>query len=202
MTEVLDKKGILSRLGEIAPVVLDLGCGPTRRHSGWIGVDRLDDEAVDLVGDVFEVLRRFPEGSVDEVRSSHFFEHVDDLPGLMAEIQRVLKKRGLLEVVVPHFSNPYFHSDYTHRRAFGLYTFSYLAKDEVLKVKVPDYRTGLEFEMESVKMIFRSPHRAGHMMKGWMGWLVNSSAWVQAFYEENLCYVWPCYEIRFTLRRR
>ena len=202
MAETRDKKGVLSRLPEIGRVVLDLGCGPVRRHPDWIGVDRLDYESVDLVGEVHDVLRMFPAGTVDEVHSSHFFEHVHDLPRLMSEIERVLKNGGLLDVVVPHFSNPYGYSDYTHRRFFGLYTFSHLVKDNVLKARIPGYQSGLQFELEKVKLVFRSPFRVGHVLKGWVGWLVNSSAWVQTFYEENLCYLVPCYEIRFTLRRK
>lgn len=201
MNRVHDKKGILERLPAAGRVVLDLGCGPVRRHPDWIGVDRRDHDSVDIVGDVFDVLRAFPDCTVDEVRSSHFFEHVRDLSGLLGEIARVLKKGGLLDVLVPHFSNPYAWSDPTHCRFFGLYSFSYMARDAVLKHGVPDYQVCPELELRRVKLIFRSPYLVGHVLKGWQGWLVNCSPWVQGFYEENLCYLLPCYEIRFTLRR-
>ncbi len=202
MEPVRDKKGILSRLSQLERVILDLGCGPVRRRPDWIGVDQLDYESVDLVGEVHDVLRLCPDGTVDEVHSSHFFEHVADLPGLMREIQRVLKSDGTLDVIVPHFSNPYFYSDYTHRHFFGLYSFSYLATDRLLKRGVPSYQTDLRFELRSIKLIFRSPFRVRHVLKAWLGVLVNSTTWLQEFYEENLCHLLPCYEIEYTLRRQ
>jgi SAM-dependent methyltransferase len=202
MEQVRDKTGILRRLPQLERVILDLGCGPVRRRADWIGVDRLDYESVDLVGEVCEALRLFPDGTVDEVHSSHFFEHVEDLPGLMREIQRALKKNGVLEIIVPHFSNPYFYSDHTHRTFFGLYSFSYLATDRLLKREVPNYQTGLEFELRTIKLIFRSPFRVRHVLKCGFGALVNSSSWAKEFYEENLCYLFPCYEIEYTLRRK
>jgi SAM-dependent methyltransferase len=202
MEQIRDKKGILGRLPETGRVVLDLGCGPLRRGPDWIGVDRLDYEAVDLVGDVHDVLRAFPGGSVDEVHSSHFFEHVTDFVGLMREIQRVLKKDGTLDVLVPHFSNPYFYSDHTHCRFFGLYSFSYMAADDMMTRKVRDYGEGMEFELVAVKLIFGSPFRVRRAFKMCVGALFNLSSGMQEFYEENLCWAFPCYEIRYTLRRK
>ena len=104
---------------------LDLGCGETKRADDFVGVDILDNPAVDIVGDVLDVLRRLPNESVDEVFSAHLFEHLDGLQEVVGELERLLVPGGRVTVVVPHFSNAYFYSDPTHRRPFGLYSFSY-----------------------------------------------------------------------------
>jgi ubiquinone/menaquinone biosynthesis C-methylase UbiE len=182
---------------------LDIGCGPRKRGVEYIGIDRLDLPGVDVVGDVREVLARIPEGVIAEVYCSHFLEHVDDLDGMLAEMCRILRRGGRLEVVVPHFSNPYYASDPTHRRPFGLYTFSYLTADAPLRRAVPSYGEPLPLRVERVVLGFKSPppFYGRYAFKRAVGLLVNLSRWTREFYEENLVYLVPCYELRFSLLR-
>ena len=201
---ILDKHGILDDLGSRDAVVLELGCGDRKRDSSWIGIDSLDREGVDVVGDVREALSRMPDGSVDEVHSFHFLEHVTDVAGLVGELARVLRAGGLAEIVVPHFSNPHFYSDPTHRSFFGLYSFSYFAEDRILTRKVPRYADAAEFELVQVDLVFKSapPFYVRHALKKTAGFLFNASRYTKELYEEFFCYWIPCYEIRFLLRRK
>jgi hypothetical protein len=166
-----------------------------------VGVDAIDTPGVDVVGDVFEVLRLLDDDSVTEVYSSHLFEHIDDLGGLVTEIERILAVGGLLHVVVPHFSNAYFYSDPTHRRPFGLYTFSYFADDPILTRRVPTYGHVPRLRLESARLNFRSSieFRLRYRAKAAVGRLVNSNSWLKEFYEENLAAILPCYELEFRL---
>lgn len=188
---------------EFAGAKLDIGCGGRKRASGYIGIDRLDLPGVDVVGDVLDVLQGIPGGTVAEIYSSHFLEHIDDLDGMLAEMARVLRPGGRLEVIVPHFSNPYFASDPTHRRAFGLYTFSYLTAGAPLRRQVPRYGDDLPLRLQRVELGFKSapPFYGRHVFKRAVGLLVNLSSWTREFYEENLVYFVPCYELRFSLIR-
>lgn len=197
----LDKSHASERLQRGECLALELGCGPRKRHADAVGIDRLDYECVDLVGDVFEILRSLPAACVQSVHAYHFFEHVDDLSALLEEVARVLKPAGWLDVEVPHFSNPYFYSDPTHSRFFGLYTFSYLARDELLHRRVPQYGCAPRFELVDVQLDFDSPFLFRGMIKRMVGPLFNLTRWLQEFHEENLCYVLPCYQLRFSLRR-
>ena len=99
-------------------IVIELGCGPNK-IAGAIGVDKYEGEAVDIIADIEKGLPFLPDNSVDELSSRHLLEHIENLELLIREIYRVLKPGGLHRVVVPHFSNPYFYSDYTHRRFLG-----------------------------------------------------------------------------------
>ena len=60
---------------------------------------------------------------------------------------------GRVEVVVPHFSNPYGYSDPTHVRFFGLYTFYYFADEaDQPRRKVPAFYLPERFAVESVNI--------------------------------------------------
>ena len=136
---LIDKAKILSSVDSISHIELELGCGNRKRNRQAIGVDMLDYPDVDIVGDVYEALASFPSRSVDAVYSYHFIEHVPDVPRLLSELARIVKPNGYLEFVAPHFSNPYFYSDPTHRSFFGLYTFCYFASNSPFARHVPTY---------------------------------------------------------------
>lgn len=199
---LIDKRGLLPDIGNRNQIILELGCGNRKRIPDAIGIDVIDYECVDIVGDAVEVLREFPDSTVDMISSHHFLEHVTDLEVLLQEVTRVMRVGGTLEVVVPHFSNPYYFSDPTHKNFFGLYTFSYLAEDCILQKKVPHYNA-VFLSLLTVDLLFKSapPFYFRHVIKKLLGCIFNSCRYMKEFYEENLCYVFPCYEIRYSLKR-
>ncbi|CAH1087196.1 class I SAM-dependent methyltransferase [Candidatus Nitrotoga sp. 1052] len=198
---IIDHQNLLTNITKCSPVILELGCGPRKKIPEAIGIDAIDYEGVDIVGDVFEILERIPQNTVDELHSFHFFEHIQDLPKLVEEVSRVLKPGGKLVCVVPHFTNPYFYSDYTHKQFFGLYSFSYLSIDRFLKRKVPNYKNKPSLELLGVKLIFTSPFRGRKKIKKIIEKIVNFNVYTTEFYEENLCHIFPCYEIRYQLHK-
>ncbi len=182
------------------PDVLELGCGKKKRQ-GAIGIDRIDLPEVDIVADVEEGLGFMPDGCVDEIHARKFFEHVQNFEKLMSEIVRVLRKEGKVFVFVPHFSNPYYYSDPTHKRFFGLYSFYYFVDSRYqLKRKVPNYYFDTKIRIVSLKLVFDSPFFFGRIIKKILGAIFNLSRSFLEWYEENLCYIFPCYgiEIVFT----
>jgi len=198
---VVDRTGALA---QITDRKLDIGCGPRKIDSGHVGVDRIEYPGVDIVGDIRDVLAQIPDGVLGGAYCSHFLEHVDDVPGLIDELARTLRAGAELVIVVPHFSNPYCYSDPTHETAFGLYSFSYLAQDGIYRRQVPAYVRDERFGLRSAKLGFKSepPFYGRYVFKRVVGMLVNLTRWSQEFYEENLCYLVPCYEVRFRLVRR
>ncbi|HEY8711017.1 MAG TPA: methyltransferase domain-containing protein [Burkholderiaceae bacterium] len=193
------KLDLAARLRSGEPVVLELGCGP-HKTPGRLGIDRIDLPGVDIVTNIDEGLGFLPDGSVDAIYSESFFEHVSNLEHLVSEVVRVLKPNGYNWLFVPHFSNPYYYSDYTHKNFFGLYTLRYFCADEhQLKRKVPNFYSGTRIRVVSQRMIFSSTFKGLRFLKKVFQKLVNLNTWTQEFYEENLCYLVPCYgmEIRF-----
>ena len=198
----IDKNGVVGNLPEKG-VTLELGCGPTKRHPEAIGIDALDYEGVDIVGDVFEVLGAFPDRSVDAIYTYHFMEHVEKVPELLEAMARILRANGTLSITVPHFSNPHYYSDITHRQFFGLYTMSYFSTGGGLRRKVPTYQREIKYELEDVRLIFKSfpPFYLRHGIKKLIERLVNISAYTKELYEESFCYLTPCCEVCYTMSR-
>lgn len=202
MGSFIDKTDVLSRVKAGSKLQIELGCGATKRNPSFVGVDMLDCPGVDLVGEVGEVLAALPDACVCELHAYHFLEHVEDLYGLMESLGRVMARDALLVVEVPHFSNPYYYSDPTHRTFFGLYTFCYLAGSDLFWRKVPQYGHEPKFKLIEAQLGFDSPFPMRGVIKRLSGKAINLCRWTQEFYEENLCHAWPCYQLRFVLRRQ
>jgi ubiquinone/menaquinone biosynthesis C-methylase UbiE len=166
-----------------------------------VGVDLRRFPGVDVVADLDAALP-FRDASLEALHSRHFLEHVDDLAAVLAEHFRVLAPGGEAMHVVPHFSNPYFYSDYTHRHFFGLYTFCYFAKRRgPFRREVPTFYNALDFEILGVELRFSSPVERRRWIKRLLQRLVNRSAWTQELFEERFCWIFPADEIAFRLRK-
>jgi ubiquinone/menaquinone biosynthesis C-methylase UbiE len=185
------------------PLILELGCGSTKRLAESIGVDVRYFPGVDVVGDALEVLRSLPDGSVRAIRSEHFLEHISHAEHLVRESARVLEPGGEFRAVVPHFSNPHFYSDPTHRNIFGLYTFSYWVASVPWTRRTPQYGEPIALSLVEARYHFKSsrPFYGRHAIKRLLGSWVNTSRWTQEFYEENLTWLMPAYELEYVLRK-
>ena len=183
------------------PVILELGCGRNKRP-GAIGIDKMDLTGVDIVADIEDGLGFIPDNCVDEIYSFSCFEHIRNFEKLMSEIVRVLKNGGKTIVYVPHFSSPYYYSDPTHTRFFGLYSFYYFVNHRYrLKRKVPNYYFDTKIRIISQKLVFDSPFLIRKIIKRSIGAIFNLSRFLQEFYEENLCYIFPCYGIKVVFTK-
>ena len=200
---VIDKLNILKSLDVNSHIDLELGCGQNKKNLNAIGIDLLDYDCVDIVGDIFDVLRQIPNGSVMNIYTYHFLEHVSEIDNLIKEMHRIISEHGKIHVVVPHFSNPFYYSDLTHKVSFGLYSFSYYS-DSKLKRKVPNYGNKALFRQDTVRLKFKSypPRYIRHSVKKVFEYIFNMNKYMQEFYEENLVYIFPCYEVSFTLSKK
>ena len=185
------------------PVYLDIGAGGVSKQPGYISIDIAGGAGVDLVGDARAILGQLDTGSVDGIYSRHFLEHIDDVPGLVQEMVRVCRPGARIEIIVPHFSNPFHYSDVTHRRVFGLYSFCYMARSEVgFRRSIPTYARipGLVLESTFLKFRSYSPRYIRKFIKKSFGLVFNCSTYMKELYEEFFCWLVPCYEIRYLLR--
>lgn len=184
------------------PLKIDIGCGPNKK-SGFKGMDIIPFPGVDFVIDLEKGFSFLEDNSVDEYYTAHFLEHIDNFELVMGEIYRTLKPGGICTVFVPHFSNPYFYSDYTHKRFFGLYSFDYFsASDTGFRRKVPSYNSSIKFEITERKLILKSPgfFVINLIKKHIFNRIFNSSKYFQSVYEEFFTKVFSCYEIKFVLK--
>lgn len=195
---------LLKKINEEKKSTLELGCGSKKIISTAIGIDILPSSEVDLCGDVYQILEKIDNSVVDLIISHHFIEHVNDLGKLLEESSRVLKVDGKFIATVPHFSNPYFYSDYTHKNFFGLYTFQYFCPKRYFHRIVPSYNSKLNFEILDIKILFGAerPFYLKYVIGKILTLLVNSSKLAKEYYETNLTKLFPCSELEITLIKK
>jgi SAM-dependent methyltransferase len=178
-----------------APARLDVGCG-RRKRPGFFGIDSVASEEVDLVADLEQPLP-FADGSIREVHCHSVIEHIEEPIAFLDEMHRLLHPKGHIDIFVPHFSNPFGHSDPTHKHLWGLYSFCYLvaAADQPFRRKVPDHYTTRRWAIGELRLYFQGQSRVGNLAARAVGKLVNRSARTQELYERLLCWTIPCYAV-------
>ena len=84
-----------------APYRLHLGCGHIPLE-GFCNVDALSATAADVIDDI-RTLRRFPDGSVEEIYACHVLEHFahDEVEPLLQRWRELLQPGGKLRISVP-----------------------------------------------------------------------------------------------------
>ena len=196
-----DKYKKIENLNKDNRNVLEFGCGQSRKFRDSITLDIMNFDSVDVVVDIGQGLSFIADNSIDEIHSYHFLEHIEDFEFLMKEIYRVLKVGGRKIGAVPHFSNPHFYSDYTHKSFFGLYTFYYMSKSSKLTRPVPTFYNEMDFKIIEIKFNFYSFFMLSRLRKKICKVLFNLNDYIKEYYEENLCYFFPANEIRFVLEK-
>lgn len=112
---------------------LDIGCGPNKKE-GFKGVDQYTFEGVDIVGNAatVEFWNRFEAGSIEEVYSSHFVEHLTAKERIVFfnGVFRVLPEGGKATIICPHWASCRAYGDPTHQwPPFGEFALYYLGRD-------------------------------------------------------------------------
>lgn len=110
-------KNIDKLLKDRAVVRLDIG-GGNNPNEGFINIDILPLEKVDIVWDIEKTPWPLPDGCIDMATASHVLEHINPHKGVfikvMNEIWRVLKKHGQFAFVVPYAESFGMYQDPTH----------------------------------------------------------------------------------------
>lgn len=170
----IDKNNSLEKIkSQNEIIILELGCGNSKQFTNSISIDLVDINGVDIVCDLNKGFPFIPDNSIDEIHSVHFLEHIDNLGNIMKEIHRILKPKGIKIITVPHFSNPYFYSDYTHRNHFGLYSLCYFSKSMYFKRQVPVFYNDINFKIKSVSISFKSQYRLQGLFLKYVGKIIN-----------------------------
>jgi SAM-dependent methyltransferase len=111
--------------------ILDVGCG-SNKYPGAIGMDFNPRTAADVIHDLGVVPYPFPDNEFDEIITRHVAEHVPDVMAFVSELHRITKPGGRIKLVAPHYSNPDWPTDPTHRNHFNCYSFNCFIQDRQL----------------------------------------------------------------------
>src|ERR1700752_4905314 len=108
--------------------ILDVGCG-WNKTPGAIGIDSNPKTHADVIHDLGAIPYPFPDNEFDQVVCRHVIEHVPDVMAFVTELYRITKPGGRITVVTPHYTNPDWASDPTHRNHFNSYSFRCFIKN-------------------------------------------------------------------------
>jgi SAM-dependent methyltransferase len=103
--------------------ILDVGCGQNK-FAGAIGIDANPLSHADVIHDLGTFPYPFNDSEFEEIICRHVIEHVPDVLAFVAELHRITKAGGRLQIVTPHYSNPDWATDPTHRNHFNSYSFN------------------------------------------------------------------------------
>lgn len=186
---------------------LNLGAGLKPKH-GFVNIDRYVQADIDrfpayelVSSDCLSYLRKQPDNTISSIYTRHFLEHIDseELSEMLHEFRRVCRSGARLIIIVPHWSNPYYFSDPTHRTFFGLYTAAYWCKNKYFRRGIPAYASFEEFNLERVYLRYKTPIKILRLAGKLANFLLNSSANFQEFAEWTLTKYISIYEVEFTI---
>jgi SAM-dependent methyltransferase len=127
--------------------VLDIGCG-ANKVPGAIGMDVNPRTAADVIHDLDDLPYPFAADQFDEVIGRHVIEHVQNPMAVMIELHRITRPGGLVKLVAPHWTNPDFATDLTHRNHLNSYSFRNFTEDRA----VFDFYTEARFRQKLVRV--------------------------------------------------
>ena len=122
-------QGSQTAVAQNSKSILDVGCGQNK-FAGAIGIDSNPRSHADVIHDLGAFPYPFGSNQFDEVICRHVIEHVPDVLGLINELHRITRSGGRLKIVTPHYSNPDWATDPTHRNHFNSYSFNCFLKDK------------------------------------------------------------------------
>jgi SAM-dependent methyltransferase len=88
--------------------------------------------AADILHDLDSLPYPFRDNEFDEVIGRHVIEHVRDPMKVMCELHRITRNGGIIKLVAPHWTNPDFACDLTHRNHLNSYSFRNFTEDNAV----------------------------------------------------------------------
>ncbi len=173
--------------------VLDVGCGKNK-FEGAIGLDNNPRTAADVIHDLGSIPYPFENDEFDMIISNHVIEHVPDVMAFVSELYRITKHGGRIRLLTPHYTNPDWATDPTHRNHFNSFSFNTFMPDR----RVFDFYTDVVLQPVRTYVSLANLWRA-------LGfeWLVNldqkseTFRWTRKFWEYYLSYIFRGKELQF-----
>ena len=173
---------------------LNLGCGSDIKKD-YTNLDYVKLPGVNVVHDIEKIPYPFKENTFDEIYCKDILEHVSDVPKVIKELHRILKKDGKIIIQVPHFTSCDNFGDITHKNMFSSCSF-----DSFLKKHLRAYYHSFHFISLKSKIVFRKKIYFLHNYL--IEPLINISKQTKLYYETSgFCYCFPAFNLIFELKK-
>ena len=103
---------------------INLGAG-SQPEPGWVNVDVVKQEGIDVVADLDEFPWPFDDGVAERVKAFDIYEHVWYPLHFMRECHRILRPGGVLAIHTAYWKNPNSFRDPDHKRFLTEDSFDY-----------------------------------------------------------------------------
>ncbi len=168
---------------------LNIGCG-TDIRKGFTNLDFIKEKGVGIVHNLNKLPYPFKDNTFDYILASHILEHLTPpIYSIIGELIRISKDKGIIKVIVPHYTSSGFFSE-GHVQSFKYNSFF-----------VRDDNTSIE-RINTYSKIIKEQTRIVFDKKLFFNYLVEPIMnWIPKIYENTfLKYLFPASEYRFTLR--
>lgn len=130
---------------------LNLGCGLDIRK-GWINVDSVNSEGVDVVFDLNKYPYPFKSNTIDVIYAAHIMEHLDNARDFIIELHRISKNGSKIVILTDHYSNGSLAwGDLEHKRVFSCHTFDNY--DGSIRMSSQSI-SPIKFKIINIKLVF------------------------------------------------
>jgi len=182
--------------------ILDVGCGSSK-ISGAVGIDQFQLPGVDFVHNLNSYPWPFPDKTFDNIVFCHSISHLHDICAVMVECHRLLRNGGTIEIVAPHYASDNFNTDPTHSIHMGIRSMNYFVSSNNF-----DYHylpKECNFELIKATISFREVATSWRLsLKNNFVSAIGLEYLVNMFpriYERFFCWIFPCSEIYFLLKK-
>ncbi len=173
--------------------ILDVGCGANKTE-GAIGLDNNPRTAADVIHDLGEIPYPFSDDEFDVCVSNHVVEHVPDVMAFIGELHRITKPGGRIKLLTPHYTNPDWANDPTHRNHINSYSFNTFLEGR----QVFDFYTNVHLKPISCYVSLAGLWRAvGIEFLVNLDTKIPSARFLRKFWEQYLSYIFRGKELRF-----
>lgn len=108
-------------------IKINIACGQIRQE-GFIGIDKINTVATDIVHDLDLIPWPIPDNCADEIMCSHYIEHVEHQIPFIDELYRIMKQGAKATIVAPYYTSMRAWQDPTHVRPICEASFLYYNK--------------------------------------------------------------------------
>jgi SAM-dependent methyltransferase len=116
-------------------------------RAGFVNVDRLPLDGVDVVADLTVMPWPWGPGEVTAILALDIVEHLPSLVAFVDECWRVLVPRGELMIRVPRYDSPNAWIDPTHVRPYHADSFRYFVRGDPWRQRYGAFYTPHEWEL-------------------------------------------------------
>lgn len=183
-------------------IKIDVGCGSSKLD-GFIGIDSLKLDGVDIVHDLNITPWPFESSSAKQIVFCHSLSHLDKISKILIECHRILVPGGRLEILAPHFSSDNYFTDPTHKTSIGLRSMNYFVNNVNFDYcYIPKENL---FELIESHFSFREcntswRHKTKFNPLRIMG-IENFFNKIPRLYEKFFCSIMPASEVYFVLKK-